>query len=159
MATAYPTIAKHGHSGIKAIRDAIYVRSQYAQGRLFALAELADLYQWGDPADWDEKFVMAHVPAGDLRDKILKALNVVAVLDAEDSAVIDEFMRMGEAAKGDATEEDAYLLNLLAVIHRDGGHFTGEHGLGVSVDRAMEKVVDWLALEDQMKEGAGHADG
>jgi len=155
MGTAYPTIAKHGHNGIKAIRDAIYVRSQYAQGRLFALAELADLYQWGDPADWDEEFVVAHVPAGVLRDKILKALGVVAALDAEDSAVIDEFMRMDGAAKDKCTEEDAYLLNLLAVIHRDGGDFTGKHGLGVSVDRAMEKVAKWIELE----EGAGHAGG
>lgn len=34
----------------------------------------------------------------------------------------------------------SYLLNLLAVIHRDGGHFTERHGIGESTEVAMSEV-------------------
>lgn len=33
------------------------------------------------------------------------------------------------------------LLNLLAVIHRDGGHYTAEHGVEASVDRAEDIIM------------------
>jgi len=36
------------------------------------------------------------------------------------------------------------LLNLLAVIHRDGGHHTGEHGIDKSVEDAMEIVSNLM---------------
>jgi hypothetical protein len=36
------------------------------------------------------------------------------------------------------------LLNLLAVIHRDGGHYVGEHGVEKSVKDAMEIVSNLI---------------
>jgi len=35
-----------------------------------------------------------------------------------------------------------HLLNILAVIHRDGGQYTGEHGIKKSVADAMKIVSD-----------------
>jgi hypothetical protein len=37
------------------------------------------------------------------------------------------------------------LLNLLAVIHRDGGHYTDKHGVDKSIDDAERKVAALLA--------------
>jgi len=34
------------------------------------------------------------------------------------------------------------LLNLLAIIHRDGGDYTGKHGIEKSVNDAMQIVVN-----------------
>jgi len=42
-------------------------------------------------------------------------------------------------------EDDYYemlLHNLLAVIHRDGGHYTGQYGIEKSVEDAIKIVVD-----------------
>ena len=53
-------------------------------------------------------------------------------------------------------ESERLLGNLLARIHRDGGHYTGEHGLERSTETADSKVVDWLTMEDgrQPREGS-----
>lgn len=40
------------------------------------------------------------------------------------------------------------LCNLLAVIHRDGGHYTGKHGLQKSYEDALEKVPVYIAGYD-----------
>jgi len=155
MTTAYPTVAKYSHIAMHAIRVHLERKADYSQGEFNALATLAGLRQWGDSSYWDEDFIIQHVPAGELRDALLRAHAAIDRFSAEVDAAEEEL----DAIPATASEEDAYLLNLLAVIHRDGGHFTGKHGLSESVDRAMEKVVNWLALEDQMNEGAGHADG
>ena len=42
----------------------------------------------------------------------------------------------------------SYLLNLLAVIHRDGGHYTEKHGINKSVKDAMLIVSHFLVKED-----------
>ena len=50
------------------------------------------------------------------------------------------------------------LRNLLAVIHRDGGHYTEKHGLEKSQHDAIKKVTDlihscgWISVEDQLPE-------
>lgn len=40
--------------------------------------------------------------------------------------------------------ERQILLNLLARIHRDGGHYTETHGLEKSAQDAEEKIVDLI---------------
>ena len=36
------------------------------------------------------------------------------------------------------------LLNLLATIHRDGGHYVSDHGVEKATKDAMKKVVAWI---------------
>ena len=36
------------------------------------------------------------------------------------------------------------LLNLLATIHRDGGHYVDDHGVEKATEDAMKKVVAWI---------------
>ena len=36
------------------------------------------------------------------------------------------------------------LKNLLAYIHRDGGHYTARYGIEKSVDDAVKKVCNWI---------------
>lgn len=38
------------------------------------------------------------------------------------------------------------LLNILAVVHRDGGHYIDEHGLEKSVKKAM-KIISKLVVK------------
>lgn len=38
-------------------------------------------------------------------------------------------------------EAEMLLKNLLAIIHRDGGHYTQQHGIRTSVDDAITDVV------------------
>lgn len=40
------------------------------------------------------------------------------------------------------TDKERMLLNLLATIHGDGGHYTAEHGLEESVATAVDVVSD-----------------
>jgi hypothetical protein len=51
-------------------------------------------------------------------------------------------------------EMERHLRNLLAVVHRDGGHYTSEHGIEKSVKDAMELVpllrADKDCLRDQI---------
>lgn len=41
-----------------------------------------------------------------------------------------------------------HLGNLLARIHRDGGHYVEQHGLGKALEDADAKVVEWLSRDD-----------
>lgn len=52
--------------------------------------------------------------------------------------------------KAVAEERERWKLvrNLLARIHRDGGHYVEEHGLDKALEDADAKVVAWLALSD-----------
>jgi hypothetical protein len=56
-----------------------------------------------------------------------------------------EFLRAGKGIN------DHHLLNLLAVIHRDGGHYTEEHGLEKSVKDAMQLSSERIVVCDQKK--------
>lgn len=42
----------------------------------------------------------------------------------------------------------AALGNLLARIHRDGGHYIAAHGLNKAVEDAEVQVVKWLPRDD-----------
>lgn len=41
------------------------------------------------------------------------------------------------------------LRDLLAVIHRDGGHYTEEHGLQKSFDDAIQRYYDLLQAKEE----------
>ena len=43
---------------------------------------------------------------------------------------------------GTNEEHKRHLLNLLAIIHRDGGHYVAEHGLDKAVQDAMKIVAE-----------------
>jgi hypothetical protein len=45
------------------------------------------------------------------------------------------------------TDEHHLLLNLLAVIHRDGGHYVSMHGMDKACEDAESKVVEWISRE------------
>lgn len=44
------------------------------------------------------------------------------------------------------------LNNLLAVIHRDGGHYTGKHGVQKSAEDAMKIVAEMYADKEAASE-------
>lgn len=52
-----------------------------------------------------------------------------------------------EAKRADVAEHR--LRNLLALIHRDGGHYEGEHGLEKACDDAEDLVVARLGVVDE----------
>lgn len=58
------------------------------------------------------------------------------------------------AREGEVTRR---LGDLLAVIHRDGGHYLAEYGLEKACFDAVEKVIGWLSLEDTTPPAADEA--
>jgi hypothetical protein len=46
---------------------------------------------------------------------------------------------------GGSSYEASMLLNLLARIHRDGGHYVETHGLDKALEEAEARVVRWIA--------------
>lgn len=44
------------------------------------------------------------------------------------------------------------LCNLLAIIHRDGGHYISEHGIDKAIDDAHLKWAKLIVLKDAMEE-------
>jgi hypothetical protein len=42
------------------------------------------------------------------------------------------------------------LRNLLARIHRDGGHYLEEHGLDKALEDADAQVVQWLTMQERL---------
>lgn len=73
--------------------------------------------------------------------------------EADQSASIERLMRERDAAEAALAEQAGtgyHLRNLLAVIHRDGGHYTQEHGLQKAVEDAYEVVgADRVKVEEQ----------
>ena len=45
------------------------------------------------------------------------------------------------------------LLNLLATIHRDGGHYVDDHGVEKATEDAMKKVVAWIHKVQPIQNG------
>jgi hypothetical protein len=50
--------------------------------------------------------------------------------------------------RGGSSYEASMLRNLLARIHRDGGHYIEQHGLDKALEDAEAKVVQWLTRDD-----------
>jgi len=46
-------------------------------------------------------------------------------------------------------EMEHHLFNILAVYHRDGGHYTAEHGVQKSVEDMITKYYKLLATEEE----------
>ncbi len=58
--------------------------------------------------------------------------------------------------RGGSSYEASMLRNLLARIHRDGGHYVEEHGLDKALEDAEAKIVEWLALQDKVGMAYGY---
>lgn len=43
-----------------------------------------------------------------------------------------------------------HLMNLLAIIHRDGGHFVSDHGIDEAVERASKITVENNHIRDRV---------
>jgi len=52
--------------------------------------------------------------------------------------------------RGGSSYEASMLRNLLARIHRDGGHYVEEHGLDKALEDADAQVVQWLSMQDRL---------
>ena len=52
--------------------------------------------------------------------------------------------------RGGSSCEASMLRNLLARIHRDGGHYGRKHGLDKALADADSQVVRWLAVQDEL---------
>ncbi|MEY2854636.1 MAG: hypothetical protein RL030_1768 [Pseudomonadota bacterium] len=52
--------------------------------------------------------------------------------------------------RGGSSYEASMLRNLLARIHRDGGHYLEQHGLDKALEDADAQVVQWLMLQDRL---------
>ena len=52
--------------------------------------------------------------------------------------------------RGGSSYEASMLRNLLARIHRDGGHYVEKHGLDKALAGADAQVVRWLAMQDEL---------
>lgn len=57
---------------------------------------------------------------------------------------LDVLVKECALAQGERDTYKHLLLTLLAVIHRDGGHYTNEHGLEKSVEDAGDRFNDLL---------------
>ncbi len=55
----------------------------------------------------------------------------------------------------DSVVADVALRNLLAVIHRDGGHYIAEHGLAKAVADAMTMIPNLRAVIDEVSRVVG----
>jgi hypothetical protein len=51
-----------------------------------------------------------------------------------------------------ANKTEQTLGNLLARIHRDGGHYIEEHGMDKAVTDADAKIVRWLSRDDECED-------
>uniref|UniRef100_A0A6M3K0Y8 Uncharacterized protein n=1 Tax=viral metagenome TaxID=1070528 RepID=A0A6M3K0Y8_9ZZZZ len=61
---------------------------------------------------------------------------------ADDIAAFRQQVEEYKAFWDQARLANQMLENLLAIIHRDGGHYTSEHGLEKSVKDAQKKVAE-----------------
>lgn len=55
-----------------------------------------------------------------------------------------------DAHRGGDSYEASMLRNLLARIHRDGGHYLEQHGLDKALEDADAQVVQWLTMQDRL---------
>lgn len=57
-----------------------------------------------------------------------------------------------KAMIGDKSKEELahHLMNLLAIIHRDGGHFVSDHGIDQGVERASKICVENNHIRDRV---------
>ena len=53
-----------------------------------------------------------------------------------------------DAHRGGNSYEASMLRNLLALIHRDGGHYLERHGMDKALEDAEAKIAAWLQRDD-----------
>ncbi len=59
-----------------------------------------------------------------------------------------EVIRIAHDHQEEKIDYENHLLNLLAVTHRDGGHYTEKHGLNKSIEDAMKIVSNLVVRGD-----------
>jgi hypothetical protein len=91
----------------------------------------------------------------ELLEQALEALGMVEPAPYALNQVIDTVNALRAALAAPQVEmrdrkplTEEHLMNLLARIHRDGGHYTQDHGIDKSVADADEKIVAWLMKDD-----------
>lgn len=67
-----------------------------------------------------------------------------AEIDAIRDMALRSIVPAAQRAEGGYSYEASMLRNLLARIHKDGGHYTAEHGLDNSLEAAAALVSQWL---------------
>lgn len=82
---------------------------------------------------------------GKLEQQVRELEECVTVLKAE-----------RDEANNTRDEMERLLFNMLARIHRDGGHYTDEHGVIASVMRADQLLVIMQAVTDMQNAAASH---
>ena len=58
-----------------------------------------------------------------------------------------------DAHRGGNSYEASMLRNLLALIHRDGGHYLERHGMDKALEDAEAKIAAWLQRDDMTPNG------
>jgi len=112
--------------------------------------------------DWLAKCITAYLSAlppvvgGDVAEMVKRLEKEAAFIigmpgGREMYATITEAAAMLEALSQSREAADNRLFNLLARIHRDGGHYLGEHGIEKACADADEKVA-WLHVHDDERE-------
>lgn len=130
-----------------------------------------------NPQSYQHGGIVWHLTySANVRPYVLAAGSVISTFDY----LLSDAIGMGEATRrlklmrraraalaspSPDTPEKRMLLDLLAVIHRDGGHYTDEHGLAASVADAMllssERLPDTPEIEGRgaaLEEAAKVAD-
>jgi hypothetical protein len=81
------------------------------------------------------------------------AAHVRVTIDANPRAVDlggGSLAQVRDPHRGGDSYEASMLRNLLARVHRDGGHYLEEHGLDKALEDADAKVVAWLTVEERL---------
>lgn len=78
--------------------------------------------------------------------KLLEQEPVAVVVDSDSlESVISPAVAVGSELYLHHAPIPEGLLDLLAIIHRDGGHYTDEHGIDKAINDAKDKVWAMLA--------------
>jgi len=73
------------------------------------------------------------------------------LLDSLESELRDVLGHYRTAREWVGLTDEQMLGNLLARIHRDGGHYQGTHGVKKACEDAEAKVVGWLSMEHEIE--------
>lgn len=69
---------------------------------------------------------------------------------APDAPTSEQQAEARDTHRGGSSYEASMLLNLLARIHRDGGHYVEQHGLDKAIEDADAQVVQWLTMQERL---------
>jgi hypothetical protein len=121
---------------------------QRQQELLATIAKLSATTPYADEiAGWEGQRAAMLAEVGTLRS----ALHVAESVRDDARRVSQRYLDDKREAYATLTEIQRHLLNLLARIHRDGGHHTDQHGLTKSVADADLRVAELNCLADEAR--------